>query len=76
MTRPDMPQAWSDLLEALTLLAQHHTDDTSPFDCRNDRLTVMSDPAQYTEQELSRLRTLGFHPGQDGTFTSYRYGSA
>jgi hypothetical protein len=76
MTRTDMPQAWADLIEGLTLLAQHQTNDVSPFNCSHDELTVMSDPAQYTDKELSRLRTLGFPPGQDGTFTSYRYGSA
>lgn len=72
-----VPQAWADLLEALTILARHHNNDVSPLHCGDDTLTVMADPATFTPNELARLDALGFFPSGDGeTFTSYRFGSA
>jgi len=77
MTSPDTPQAWVDLLEGLAMLARHQSNDISPFHCEHDTLTVMSDPAKFTTDELARLDALGFHPGTyEETFTSFRFGSA
>ncbi len=72
-----MPPAWADLLEGLTLLAKHQTNDISPFNCTHDQLWVSSDPNAFTSDELARLQELGFmgEPGMDG-FYSFRFGSA
>lgn len=67
--------AWADLLEALTLMARHHTDPVSPFHCQHDQLNVLADPDAFTEAEIARLDELGFHV-DDGAFYSFRYGSA
>ena len=72
-----IPKPWADLIEALTLMAKHHSNDYSPTHCSHDTLTVMADPEQFSTEELARLEELGFHPGEyEMTFTSYRYGSA
>lgn len=71
-----LPKAWVDLIEALTLLAEHQNNEISPLHCEHDQLTVMADPAAFTADELARLDELGFHAGTDETFYSFRYGSA
>jgi hypothetical protein len=72
-----MPKAWQDLIEALTLLAKGQNNDISPTHCEHDQLTVMADPADFTEADLTRLNELGFFPNHDdATFTSFRFGSA
>lgn len=72
-----MPPAWSDLIEGLTLLAAHQTNDVSPLHCEHDELTMMADPTAFTNDERARLVELGFFPSPDGeTFTSFRFGSA
>lgn len=76
VAEPTMPKAWTDLLEALALLATHQSNDISPLHCEHDQLTVMADPSAFNPEELARLDELGFHPGDDGTFYSFRYGSA
>jgi hypothetical protein len=71
------PKAWTDLIEALTLLARGQSNDTSPFHCEHDILTVMADPANFTDEELAQLDQWGFLPDRsDFTFSSFRYGSA
>lgn len=75
------PTAWRDLLEALNILARHPGSDISPFHCEHDELTVMADPADFTAEEIAHLDDLGFHAGRpgsesEGTFYSYRFGSA
>lgn len=73
----EMPQAWADLLEGLTLLAKHQSNEDSPFHCSNDTLTVMAYPGRFTTAELDRLAGLGFLPdAHEDTFTSFRFGSA
>jgi len=71
------PQAWRDLINALTMLASRaHPDCISPCHCENDVLTVMADPEEFTPEELIQLSEWGFEAGpDDGTFTSWRYGS-
>lgn len=70
-----IPLAWADLIRALTLLATHG-DEVSPFHCEHDTLHVMANPAAFTAEELALLESLGFLPDDDGTFYSFRYGSA
>ncbi len=79
LNRP--PPAWADLIEGLTLLTRGQSNDTSPFHCKHDRLTVMADPANFTNAELRHLAFLGFLAGKpgsesEGTFYSFRFGSA
>lgn len=71
-----LPEAWSDLLQALTLLAGHETNGTSPLHCEHDELWVMADADQFNAEELARLDAWGFFPDGDGGFKSYRFGSA
>lgn len=72
-----MPPAWADLIEGLTLLAKHHTDDISPLHCEHDTLNVMADDEAFTDDEIARLDTLGFSVNSDeGGFYSFRFGSA
>lgn len=73
----EMPEAWTDLIEALTLLAKHQNNEDSPLHCDHDMLTVMSDPRAFTPEELARLDELGFSADPPQlTFYSFRYGSA
>ncbi len=77
MTTTELPKAWADLIEALTLLAKNQTNEISPFHCEHDELTVMADPSEFSPEELARLEELGFHAHEEYcTFYSFRYGSA
>jgi hypothetical protein len=71
-----MPTAWSDLIEGLTLLAQHPTDPISPLRCSHDTLHVLADEKAFTDSELARLDVLGFDVDSEGGFYSFRFGSA
>ncbi|MFJ4653785.1 hypothetical protein ACIP5Y_21170 [Nocardia sp. NPDC088792] len=76
-TNDQMPEAWRDLLEGITILARHPDNDISPFHCEHDKLTVCANPADFTDEELERLDTLGFRVGDDEeSFDSFRFGSA
>jgi hypothetical protein len=72
-----MPEAWADLIAAIQLLSKHSTG-SFPFHCEHDTLTVMANPEQFTNEELGQLYEWGFFPSSEyeGTFTSFRYGSA
>jgi hypothetical protein len=74
----EMPQAWADLIEAITLLAQHPTNNISPLWCEHDTLHVCADRSKFTAEEVARLEKLGFHEDTEwmAGFHSYRYGSA
>jgi hypothetical protein len=76
-TNTPIPPAWSDLIAAITLLARGRVDDVSPFNCIHDQLSVMADPANFSEADIAQLNAWGFHEDtSDGTFYSFRYGSA
>ncbi len=70
------PPAWADLIEGLMMLAHNRSNDISPFHCEHDQLTIMADPDQFTAEELAKLDAMGFHAGDEGTFYSFRFGSA
>lgn len=72
----DAPPAWKTLLAALALLCKGQSNDISPVHCGHDELTVCADPAKFSDTELLALYEMGFVPGDNGTFSSYRYGSA
>lgn len=71
-----MPEAWGDLIEGLTLLARHYTQEHSPLHCEHDTLWVMADASKFTGEEIERLSKLGFDVDNDGGFQSIRFGSA
>lgn len=72
-----MPEAWADLIKAITLLARGQVDAISPFYCSHDKLAVMSDPSAFTPDEIAQLDGLGFYVDADTeSFYSFRYGSA
>ena len=70
------PVAWTNLIQALTLLSRGQSNPASPLHCEHDELTVMADPDEFTLQEIEQLEAWGFHTGDDQTFRSFRYGSA
>ena len=70
-----MSEHWENLIKALQLLGKHE-DGPYPFHCEHDELFVMSDPKNFTAEELAELDGLGFFPNDVGTFSSFRYGSA
>lgn len=72
----DAPRAWKDLLTGLILLIKGQVNEISPFHCEHDTLTVMAAPDSFTEDEIQVLKGLGFSPDDDGTFYSFRFGSA
>jgi hypothetical protein len=64
-----------DLIKALTIFRKYGNPD-SPTHCEHDTLTVMIDPADVTPTDRGALAAFGFHPGDEGTFYSFRFGSA
>lgn len=75
-TTTQPPRAWADLIEAVTLLAQHPANDISPFWCEHDQLHVCADDEAFAPEEIVRLEELGFNRDTEGGFYSFRYGSA
>jgi hypothetical protein len=74
---PHMPPAWSDLISGLLLLADHQFNSISPLHCEHDELMIMSDPSQFTAEQIAKLKAWGFHATESGdAFYSYRFGSA
>jgi hypothetical protein len=71
-----MPKAWAELIEGLTLLARGRSCDISPLNCEHDQLTVLAHPSKFTSAELDRLGELGFFPEDEETFYSFRFGNA
>lgn len=72
-----MPDAWSDLIEGLTILAAGQANDISPLHCGHDKLTVCADPAAFTAPQIEHLERLGFHADTaEECFYSFRFGSA
>ena len=64
-----------ELIKALTILRRYGNPDY-PTHCEHDQLTVMVDPAAVSPEDLAELERLGFLPGDEGTFYSFRFGSA
>nr|WP_296764124.1 hypothetical protein [Rhodococcus sp. (in: high G+C Gram-positive bacteria)] len=72
--------ATADFATALQIFRKDgRLDSVSPFHCEHDVLTVMADPANFTEAEIKDLDELGFDVGDefdDDCFSSFRFGSA
>ena len=76
-TPTSTPQAWHELLAALTLLSRHPTNDISALYCAHDTLHVCADHTAFTPHEIAQLDQWGFHiDNNEGGFYSHRFGSA
>ncbi|WP_433716902.1 hypothetical protein ACQP2U_43675 (plasmid) [Nocardia sp. CA-084685] len=75
-TPTDTPQAWRELLAALTLLSRHPANPASPLYCTHDTLHVCADDTAFTPHEIDQLEQWGFHVHSDGGFYSFQFGSA
>jgi hypothetical protein len=79
MTTENMPEAWQDLIRALTILARGQVNPVSPLHCQHDELFASADPEKFSAEELQELDRLGFFVTErDGEklFLSFRFGSA
>lgn len=73
----DSNTGWADLINGLGMLYLGKYDDVSPTHCEHDKMTVMSDPARFTEDQIEQLEHLGFLADRsEGCFYSWRFGSA
>jgi hypothetical protein len=64
----------SKLITALQIFLKYG-DPEEPTHCEHDQLYVYVDPEVVSEEDKKRLDKLGFFPGDDGSFRSYKYGS-
>jgi hypothetical protein len=64
----------SKLIEALNIFLKYGDIDF-PTHCEHDVLMVCVMPADVSEEDIAKLKELGFDTG-DCCFESYRYGSA
>ncbi len=64
----------SDLIKALQIFLKYGNPD-NPTHCEHDKLTVDIDPAKVSEEDIFELGRLGFDPGEEDDFYSYRFGS-
>jgi len=66
-----------DLIEALTILAKYmDPEEKWPTACEHDVLYVCNVEAEdVSDDDLKRLKELGFSPSEDGGFQSFRFGS-
>jgi hypothetical protein len=66
------------LIEAFTIFSKY-SDAEYPLNCSHDLLYVDVDPKKVSEDDIKRLKELGFKDGAgedlEGGFVSYRYGS-
>jgi hypothetical protein len=72
----EIPKAWAELIEALTLLAKGADNEAYPTWCEHDFLHVCAEPSKFTAEEISRLDDLGFWVDDEGGFCSSKFGSA
>lgn len=77
MSEKAMPLAWSELIQALRLLAKGSVNDINPLHCEHDELFVLGDPKSFTETDIAQLKEWGFDlDDANECFFSFRYGSA
>ncbi|MCP4491251.1 MAG: hypothetical protein GY820_28640 [Gammaproteobacteria bacterium] len=63
-----------ELIEALRIMMKHG-DVFHPTYCTHDELHVYPNCMDFTEEEMTRLEEIGFHPNDMDGFSSFRYGS-
>lgn len=69
---PTTPEAWSNLISAIQLLAKHPTNTTSPVWCQHDILHICADDTQFTPEQIAQLDDWGFHVDEnEGGFYSF-----
>lgn len=82
MTPEPTTTALQDLIEALTILDKYGNEAQSPTHYEHDVLAVFgTDPSKVSEDDIERLKTLGFIAGDywetgEKHFYSFRFGSA
>jgi hypothetical protein len=66
-----------DLIEALTILAKYMDPEQKwPTHCEHDVLYVCHiEPEDVSAEDIAILDELGFFPGDEGGFMSFRFGS-
>ena len=64
-----------DLIEALTIFSKYGNP-YCPTHCEHDKLYVMIEYNDVSEEDRKRLKQLCFDKDENGTFSSYRFGSA
>lgn len=63
------------LIEALQIFRKYGNP-KYPTCCDHDVMYVMIDPKLVSEKDLKKLDDLGFNPGDDCQFESFKFGSA
>jgi hypothetical protein len=64
----------ADLIKALQIFLKYG-DPHNPTNCSHDELYVAIEPDDVSDEDKAALDKLGFFPGPNGGFISYRYGS-
>lgn len=72
---PEMPEAWADLIKALTIMSRHPTSKTRVTGCGHDTLYVCADDSKFTADEIDELEELHFLVHPEGGFYSFQFGS-
>lgn len=73
----ETPKAWRELIEGLMLLSKGQSNENDPTQCSHDQLTILSNPARFSPEEIEKLEAWGIHAEQDEEyFYSFRFGSA
>jgi DNA-binding protein YbaB len=65
-----------DLIKALQIFSKYMIDVENPTHCEHDELFVMCDPDLVSLEDKVRLEELSFTATNDGSFSSFRFGSA
>lgn len=65
----------SDLIKALQIFLKYG-DLKYPTICEHDELYVLVEANLVSREDIADLALLGFHVNSNGTFSSYKYGSA
>jgi len=63
-----------DLIEALQIFLKYG-DPRWPTHCEHDKLTVCIDPDDVSPEDIAKLEELGFVPGDEQEFYSFKFGS-
>ena len=70
------PTGFDAVIEALTIFKKYDNPH-NPFCCEHDTLHVMIEYKDVSDDDKKRLDELGFiEDSENGTFLSFRYGSA
>jgi len=62
-----------DLIEALNICMKY--DATDCINCVHDELIICTDDEKFSKEDIKRMSELSFDIGEEGGFSSYRFGS-